>query len=252
MSTLATLWALRQCANRVLPATEAALLMALADWTGPDGHCQPPVAALARSAGLGRSTVASAGAKLEARGLVRREMRGSTEATVWHLATDEPFQAFDDAAEDETGARTEFAEPREAPNAAILGGLERLVPTRVRAEGDSGISKALWEWSTPRPDLLTIGVDRASGPDETVLWPAPAAVSTDEVQALLEALGVQPDPKLPLFWHRREHRDDVEHVLRVTGLDWPNLLRRCRTLRDDMPPGLRCLRDLVPLLGSAK
>lgn len=245
MSTLATLWALRRCATLSLPATEAALIMALADWTAPDGHCQPPVAALARSAGLGRSTVAAVGAKLERRGLVRRDQPRPTEATVWTLAVDEPFDVVDDAAAPEMGAGTDPAEPQNGPNAAILAGEMGGDGGAVRPEVDKAIFKPLWEASTPGPDSWS-NEPKAQGAAP------PAAVSGDEVIALLSALGVQADPKLPLFWHRREHRDDVAHVLRVTGLEWSDLLRQCRTLRDDRPPGFRSLRDLVPLLGSAK
>lgn len=233
MTTLATLWALRRCAALSLPATEAALLMALADWTTPDGHCQPSPAALARTSGLGRSTLASIGAKLEARGLVRREVTGPTAATLWHLAVDEPFEVA-------AGDTTATASPAGVENGAQEGQRrpESLPPVpEPTPYATRDFQSALGGVPEPIP-AAPISCDPPVSPSEAVT-------------IILNALRVEPDPRVPLYWHRAEHRDDLRHVMAATGLSFHDLLLRCDKLPEGaLPQPFRSLRQLVPLIAG--
>ena len=46
---------------------------------------------------------------------------------------------------------------------------------------------------------------------------APSGASVDDVLSLLGAAGVKPDPEQPLFWHRREHRNELTNIMQASG-----------------------------------
>lgn len=80
--------------------------------------------------------------------------------------------------------------------------------------------------------------------------PAPAArPAGDPVPAVLDAAGVKPDPMRPRYWHRHEHRAELEAMLDRCGVDLATALAR---LRAAPPAGaIRRIRDLEPTIAQA-
>jgi hypothetical protein len=70
------------------------------------------------------------------------------------------------------------------------------------------------------------------------------------VGQIIHAAGVQIDPLVPLYWHRKEHQLEAVDLVNRSGLSSDDLVARIKAARDR--PDLRRISQLADLIGGRR
>lgn len=224
MSHIATNWAFAQ---KSLKPAEKLLLLCLADRHNPDQGCFPSQVRLAEDAGMSRASVNDNLARLEARGLIRREQRQNErtkrqQSTRYILGFEEEFTQEPSP---ETGHGTEETEQEQtaAPCPDIGHGAVSRIPAEPCPDSDESRVQNLDTNPVRLTNKITIDDARERAGD-----------FSEFVLKIVSAVG-HPDLASRPFWKLEAEKGAFITAWRGLGLSDAQILEAAQAHAADMP-----------------